>query len=179
VFSLAFTVVLVEDLFASGWVYAGRKTASMLLTFVVFPVAIHSFYRWILPNQIARVPHGWRRWLVHLVVPAAIALPVAALTLPLRNAICGLPMPLQVFANQSVVMSWAIVLPSVALQQWRRRYAHAERLLLAARRAALEAELRALQARTNPHFLFNSLNVVASLIPDDPVLAERTLERLA
>ena len=49
----------------------------------------------------------------------------------------------------------------------------------AQRTAALRAELSALQARTDPHFLFNSLNAVAALIPEDPALAERSLERLA
>ncbi|MFN0252295.1 MAG: sensor histidine kinase [Kofleriaceae bacterium] len=44
---------------------------------------------------------------------------------------------------------------------------------------ALRAELAALQARTDPHFLFNSLNTVAALIPDDPALAETLLVRLA
>lgn len=51
--------------------------------------------------------------------------------------------------------------------------------MLVERKAALEAQLQALQARTDPHFLFNRLNTVASLIPENPELAERTLERLA
>ncbi len=48
-----------------------------------------------------------------------------------------------------------------------------------ARRDALRAQLEALQARTDPHFLFNSLNTVASLIEEDPKLAERAIERLS
>jgi two-component system sensor histidine kinase AlgZ len=31
----------------------------------------------------------------------------------------------------------------------------------------------------NPHFLFNTLNAIASLIPEDPALAETMIERLA
>lgn len=50
-------------------------------------------------------------------------------------------------------------------------------------RAQLEAEsearVQALQARIRPHFLFNSLNTIASLIPDDPDGAERATEDLA
>jgi len=42
-----------------------------------------------------------------------------------------------------------------------------------------EARIDALQARIRPHFLFNSLNTIASLIPDDPVSAERATEDLA
>jgi two-component system sensor histidine kinase AlgZ len=48
-----------------------------------------------------------------------------------------------------------------------------------ARLAAVQAELRALQARTNPHFLFNSLNSVAGLIAEDPERAELMLEKLS
>ncbi len=47
------------------------------------------------------------------------------------------------------------------------------------RRETLRAQLSALQARTNPHFLFNALNTVASLIEDDPARAELAVERLA
>jgi two-component system sensor histidine kinase AlgZ len=45
--------------------------------------------------------------------------------------------------------------------------------------AESEARVQALQATIRPHFLFNSLNTIASLIPDDPVGAERTTEDLA
>lgn len=40
---------------------------------------------------------------------------------------------------------------------------------------ASEAELRALQAQIEPHFLFNTLSNVASLIDSDPVTAKRML----
>ena len=39
---------------------------------------------------------------------------------------------------------------------------------LTARAAALDARFQALQARTNPHFLFNTLNSIMSLIGKDP-----------
>jgi len=42
-----------------------------------------------------------------------------------------------------------------------------------------EARLQALQARIRPHFLFNSLNSVLSLIRSDPARAETALENLA
>jgi len=42
-----------------------------------------------------------------------------------------------------------------------------------------EARLQALQARIRPHFLFNSLNAVLSLIRSEPRKAERALEDLA
>jgi two-component system, LytTR family, sensor histidine kinase AlgZ len=45
--------------------------------------------------------------------------------------------------------------------------------------ALVEARLQALQARIRPHFLFNSLNAVLSLIRTEPRRAETTLEDLA
>jgi sensor histidine kinase YesM len=47
------------------------------------------------------------------------------------------------------------------------------------RALAAEAELKALKAQINPHFLFNTLNTVAHLIRTDPPRAEKTVERLA
>jgi two-component system sensor histidine kinase AlgZ len=45
--------------------------------------------------------------------------------------------------------------------------------------ALAEARLQALQARIRPHFLFNSLNAVLSLMRGDPKRAEAALEDLA
>src|SRR5262245_9058374 len=41
------------------------------------------------------------------------------------------------------------------------------------------AEIRALRAQINPHFLFNTLNVLANLIHSNPEKAERVTEELA
>jgi two-component sensor histidine kinase len=48
-----------------------------------------------------------------------------------------------------------------------------------ARREAAEARLAALQARTHPHFLFNSLNAIAGMVGVDPERAERAIEALS
>ena len=47
------------------------------------------------------------------------------------------------------------------------------------KRELAEAELRALRAQIHPHFLFNTLNSIASLIGTDPRVAEDTTTRLA
>ncbi len=53
-------------------------------------------------------------------------------------------------------------------QQWRRSI-----------EAEAEARVRGLQARIRPHFLFNSMNTIASLIRSRPEVAERTVEDLS
>jgi LytS/YehU family sensor histidine kinase len=47
------------------------------------------------------------------------------------------------------------------------------------RKLSTEARLSSLESRVHPHFLFNTLNSISSLIRDDPKAAERTVERLA
>ncbi len=49
---------------------------------------------------------------------------------------------------------------------------------LAAEKQSLDAQLRALQAQVEPHFLFNTLANVASLIDSSPQSARRMLARL-
>jgi len=76
------------------------------------------------------------------------------------------------FVLQSVL---AVALVSVALFRYLFIRAQWQAQLL----AQSEARVQALQARIRPHFLFNSLNTIASLIPEDPVGAERATEDLA
>ena len=45
--------------------------------------------------------------------------------------------------------------------------------------AELHAQVQALQSRIRPHFLFNSMNVIASLIPVDAEKAEQVVEDLS
>ncbi len=48
-----------------------------------------------------------------------------------------------------------------------------------ANKLLVEARLSSLESRIHPHFLFNTLNSIASLIPSDPKRAEDTVGRLA
>lgn len=60
-------------------------------------------------------------------------------------------------------------------QQLRTKELEGER----AQKLAVEASLSSLESRIHPHFLFNTLNSISSLIQEDPQLAERMVERLA
>jgi sensor histidine kinase YesM len=42
-----------------------------------------------------------------------------------------------------------------------------------------EARLASLESRLHPHFLFNTLNAISALIPEDPAGAEKLVEQLA
>jgi two-component system sensor histidine kinase AlgZ len=66
-----------------------------------------------------------------------------------------------------------------AFSHFRDRLHEMELNALRARHEALAAQVQALQARLQPHFLFNCLNTVASLIEEDPKRAEAVVEKLS
>lgn len=68
----------------------------------------------------------------------------------------------------------SVILAGIAL-----RYFYLQQQLRLQQEAELRARIEALQARIRPHFLFNSMNSIASLIASDPVLAEQVVEDLA
>ena len=119
------------------------------------------------------------RWLG---VAAALSLPMAAAALGawcVQEVDLGLGYHLTLPANESMrfISSVALLtglITAVTLQyfvvrdQWRAQLqAHAK------------AQVEALQARIRPHFLFNSMNTIASLVRSDPVTAERAVVDLA
>ncbi len=72
-----------------------------------------------------------------------------------------------------------IRLVELGYEQLRQRVRTVELREERARRQALHAELAALQARVDPHFLFNSLNTIAGLIEEDPERAVAVVTRLS
>ena len=71
---------------------------------------------------------------------------------------------------------FSFLLENLRLRERRLEHEKREReLVLHANRS----ELKALRAQVNPHFLFNALNTIASLIPRHPDRAEKTIEQLA
>ena len=77
---------------------------------------------------------------------------------------------------QSLARTLGVVLENVRFRQRQQQQEEREQQL---RWLASRAELRALRAQINPHFLFNALNAIAGLIPGQPQLADETVEQLA
>jgi two-component system, LytTR family, sensor histidine kinase AlgZ len=80
-------------------------------------------------------------------------------------------------ANWTLVFVFWLIFYFTATSLRRRRLAELRESELA--RALQLAELRVLKTQLNPHFLFNSLNTVRSLIADDPTRAQRAVTHLA
>ncbi|GAB3273714.1 sensor histidine kinase [Parahaliea aestuarii] len=109
--------------------------------------------------------------------------------------LCSLALVLLVTAFSTVASSWvyplsapgrvegwtllrnglvALVAAGVAL-----RYFYLQQQLQLRERSELQARVDALRARIRPHFLFNTLNSIASLIETRPEVAEKAVEDLA
>ncbi len=171
--------LLINDLTQMPLETVLRKIASVYVPFLALSLTLHPLYQRVLPKILVALSSPGARALVHFAAVTVVASLVSALVRPLHNAVCGTDVSLAQFVVMSVLMSYAMIFPALLIQGARTRAQTTEQLAAAQRQAALRAQLEALQARTNPHFFFNSINTVASLIPEDPALAERTLERLA
>jgi signal transduction histidine kinase len=82
-------------------------------------------------------------------------------------------------AVAAMVVAFPIIHGTEMALRFLRQVQEKERQEERLRSLATEAELKALKAQINPHFLFNTLNTIAELIHADSERAEATVERLA
>lgn len=132
-------------------------------------------------------PHLMRAFAMH--VPLGLAIVVVQILLQAELSIAfglaqrrGLESTIVIgvrsYGDVFVVLFCAIVGAQIAFR-WYANW-QAQRVVAARMGEDLaQAQLRALQAQLNPHFLFNALNSVVTLIGRDPALAQRTVVRLA
>jgi sensor histidine kinase YesM len=88
----------------------------------------------------------------------------------------GIAIVLSVFATSFVVVydRFRAQLETTELQLKEKEVEREKALKL-----ATEATLSSLESRLHPHFLFNTINSIASLIQDDPARAEKMLSQMA
>jgi hypothetical protein len=77
---------------------------------------------------------------------------------------------------RSLASVFGFMLENIRLQ---RRRQEQDQLAHELRLQSSRSELKALRAQINPHFLFNALNAIASLIHTDPARADEAVEQLA
>jgi len=161
-----------------------------------YSAVVYALWRWIFPRLGARtlLAEITLQALVSLVTFAVLSALTTELIATLRGAPSlfgapgGVDKHLTATPEQQQMLvrlyAFAPVIPTVLLaligyhQYWHRvlglRHREQELVELAA-----TAQLAALRAQINPHFLFNSLNSIAQLIRADPDRAEACVERLA
>jgi signal transduction histidine kinase len=114
----------------------------------------------------------------------AILLAESSLLSPYGGPDVHITIPADAIRRAPVIFSLIPILPVVLIcvvgfhQHWW-RIVRLQNRQEALRELAVSAQLAALRAQVNPHFLFNSLNSIAQLIATEPRKAEACVERLA
>ncbi len=170
--------LLLPRLFQLSVAQAARALLFFAVPFVAIPIVLCIVYHFLMPGWLRSVHHRLARVALH-----AFAITVSTLLASTLVWIVGFaahdPMTLVRWFLRCVTISFLFCVPALIIQDLRKRRAEAEQRAESEQRLRLSAQLQALQARTNPHFLFNGLNTIASLIADDPQRAERIVVQLA
>jgi hypothetical protein len=139
----------------------------------------HSLDGWV------RRLHGVRRMALYVAL-MAVCVPLG---IGLGNALVGGANPLIVLARRDVWTQSLVIAALMGLFMYlvhraaerrvhaARAGAHQQELMATGARLLAEARLRALQAQIEPHFLYNTLANVVSLIGTQPAQAQHMLER--
>lgn len=144
-------------------------------------LSVANLYRFVYPRLVKRFATRLAKMALHLLlIGAGVGVGVEISVRILQALFGAIPTGFRGSAIQiGLVIAGLVVALSITYEQLRDRARRDELRAEQARQEALRARLEALQARTHPHFLFNSLNTAAGLIEEDPTAAERVLERLA
>lgn len=126
-------------------------------------------------------PHPWRHAGILLLGTAAAAWLRHLLFSPIVVALTGVPdAAASAFARLLTYFTVFLVMVALlhAAHYYRAEQERAAREALLARGLA-EARLAALRTQLQPHFVFNVLNAVTTLVHTDPMIADRMLTRFA
>lgn len=144
--------------------YAGQRQATACSQMSWFHVKATSLHEMLLVLPLMAIVAGlFMALAVGLFIPSVIAHPIFMVVVAL-------------------FLFYIVIAVQTVRETSRFLYHHAREQAEAAAQArseAVEAQLAALQAQMNPHFLFNALNTVASLVRTNGRAAEATVENLA
>jgi two-component system sensor histidine kinase AlgZ len=169
---LVVVVIALAPRESGQWSFAEFVAASLFALWIalVVSVALCKARPWI-----DKLP----RWIG---IAAALSLPMAAAGL---GALCvhqidvGLQTHLSVPSDEAARFVSSASLLTGLITAIALRYFYMREQWQAQLQAQAKAQVDALQARIRPHFLFNSMNTIASLVRTDPRTAERAVEDLS
>jgi signal transduction histidine kinase len=142
-----------------------------------FPLFVIAIRRWPLDRQ-----HLASRLPLHLGLTLAAVVGKYAIYLPIRARLTDSTQPPFIQGVAVSAISEAIAFGCVAAVlhaiEFYRRYREREMFSLQLQARLSDAQLRALRAQLNPHFLFNTLNAATTLLHRDADGADAMLTRL-
>lgn len=158
----------------------------MTLPWVVFGILVSSACRWwrqVMHRRFEKLEDWWKRLIFsilgylsfHFVLISSLYFLLIKLQLfefgPTQERF-----HLVVVANFSTLLIITTFYEGITFfEKWKGAIIEAEEL----EKLSLESQFRSLQSQLNPHFLFNSFNVLSSLIGESPARAERFVDELS
>ncbi|KAB7728730.1 sensor protein lytS [Rudanella paleaurantiibacter] len=164
---------------APNWVAAGVVLAIVWLVWEG-----NHLLSWAIPAVQRRWPWPWHPLLIHFVLSLLLVLVVIT---PIVWVVGGAYEGYSL-ANLVVVFKLCLVFgyrvnlfinilnaAEFLFRQYRQSQLEAEQL----KKTTVQAELQALKAQVNPHFLFNNFNVLSLLVDKDPASAKEFIQQLS
>jgi two-component system, LytTR family, sensor kinase len=136
-------------------------------------------------KDLPRHGMGWYLLFLAFLVPPGLYLALRLMVAYINFSYAGNPITPEFhwqYYGTEIFWGWALLLVCFFFMSWQDLRDAAQRSQLRAEeleKERLQALLTKLKDQMNPHFLFNTLNTVASLIPADPSKAERVLVKLS
>lgn len=192
--SIAVTVTAVAIFSGATWQTPWRQLVEPFAISFVFTASIMPLAALVMPRLIPAVRRRFRfpiDWAITTVAMLVIGLAGSTLAIGVLRVVgpIGPGQAWEWFAGSlrtTIIMTLIFGLSISALEAMRARLDDAtmalrtkERDEAEARRLVAEAQLASLESRVNPHFLFNTLNSIATLVHENPSAAERMTTQLA
>jgi two-component system LytT family sensor kinase len=158
--------VVVAAIFGAYGRWAGEEDVWLFT-----PLIDLSIYRWV--SRTLRRPHLDRQiFLLNLIMAVQLGVSLLSAFYPRRI----FELHSRSWLIELVICACAPVVVGIPLKIW--NAVRIEQKLEEQGRLLLEARLDALQRQINPHFLFNTLNSIASLVRSKPELAREMIVKL-
>ena len=164
-------LVFVLVLFTSGFTAFDWLALGLTSLFVQWLVLCSAALLCNIRPRLQRLTVPWATAVAYLLILALTLIFSVAAEMILAGA-AGLPAEAWGHILRNLVI--AAIMSGIAF-----RYFFLVHQLRVQEQAELASRIQALQSRIRPHFLFNSMNIIASLISIDPELAEEVVEDLS
>ena len=180
---------LVGFFFASQTYLAYKYSGGSPHPGVILKFSLSEWYIWALlaPGVIGMARRlslergrRWRSLAIHAVVSVAVAFAHWSLNNLCRHYVLGLPGAVSlVYTFHSNLVTYWVLVGGTCGYHYYVRYRQGE--LHAAQLSAqlAQSQLQALRTQLHPHFLFNTLNAIATLVHRDPEAADQMIARLS
>lgn len=161
----------------------GKTDLGWAAAIIVSAYLISTVQSYLMPPLMQRAAN-WtvpRTLVIYALLCVLVALVIGNSTVFLMSILKGYKIVFTTFISSSLIyilMTFAfssVYMIQVMTSRWKASLLKEQELS----QALLKAEYDTLKNQVNPHFLFNSLNILSALIPEDPQNAVNLVERLS